>query len=341
MAEQTLQLLASAYTCQSENITVTNPTNAYTDTESDTYATVLKTTSSAEYVYFHGFDFSLIPNNAEVTAMEFKIKGQRTYSTLSARLFDRVNGTEFGYGQLPSGSPDVVTITPSTSISDILALGDAFAFGVASINNHEQYVYGMEVNVSYTVPVPNKVDYIKDGVLKTLIDLTGDTATAEDVALGKLFHLANGEQATGTGGGGGLKYETGTWTPTSNVETGSITFANAHDEPPTIVVVSANVDSASQNYTMMRMIVVDYCKISNLDGTATGLVSGLLAVNRRATSSTTYQASTTILKKGGASTSTDYQSFRAYATASGITVYGTSSYYWRANVPCSWIAIWT
>lgn len=40
----------------------------------------------------------------------------------------------------------------------------------------------------------NKVDLNGE----TLIDLTADTATAEDVAEGKTFHLASGEQATGT-----------------------------------------------------------------------------------------------------------------------------------------------
>ena len=36
----------------------------------------------------------------------------------------------------------------------------------------------------------------------TLIDLTGDTAVAADVASGKTFHLANGEQAIGVNTGG-------------------------------------------------------------------------------------------------------------------------------------------
>lgn len=52
----------------------------------------------------------------------------------------------------------------------------------------------------------NKVIY--DG--STLIDLTGDTATASDVASGKTFHLANGTQAIGTASGGGDTYKTGT-----------------------------------------------------------------------------------------------------------------------------------
>lgn len=38
---------------------------------------------------------------------------------------------------------------------------------------------------------------------QTLIDLTSDTATAEDVVEGKTFHDASGQLRTGTGGGGG------------------------------------------------------------------------------------------------------------------------------------------
>ena len=52
-------------------------------------------------------------------------------------------------------------------------------------------------------PYTNKVEYAG----QTLIDLTGDTATAADVAKGKIFHLASGAQAIGTleGGGGAGK----------------------------------------------------------------------------------------------------------------------------------------
>lgn len=52
----------------------------------------------------------------------------------------------------------------------------------------------------------------------TLIDLTGDTATAADVATGKTFHLANGEQATGVNTGG--------ITPTGTI---NITANGTHD----------------------------------------------------------------------------------------------------------------
>ncbi len=44
----------------------------------------------------------------------------------------------------------------------------------------------------------NKVTYGNE----VLLDLTGDTATAADVAIGKTFHLATGAPATGTASGG-------------------------------------------------------------------------------------------------------------------------------------------
>lgn len=60
----------------------------------------------------------------------------------------------------------------------------------------------------------NKVVYDGD----TLIDLTGDTAVASDVASGKTFHLADGTIATGTasgGGGGASNIVTGTFKGTT------------------------------------------------------------------------------------------------------------------------------
>lgn len=47
----------------------------------------------------------------------------------------------------------------------------------------------------------NKVVYNDGGTERTLVDLTGDTATAPDVASGKTFHLASGALATGTAQG--------------------------------------------------------------------------------------------------------------------------------------------
>lgn len=64
----------------------------------------------------------------------------------------------------------------------------------------------------------------------TLIDLTGDTATAADVATGKKFHLANGEQATGTNTGGITP--TGTINITSNGTHDVTSYADANVNVP-------------------------------------------------------------------------------------------------------------
>ena len=45
---------------------------------------------------------------------------------------------------------------------------------------------------------PNKIQVVRGGQTETLIDLTGDTVTAADVAQGKYFHLATGERVQGT-----------------------------------------------------------------------------------------------------------------------------------------------
>lgn len=64
----------------------------------------------------------------------------------------------------------------------------------------------------------------------TLIDLTGDTAIAADVLSGKKFHLANGEQATGTNTGGITP--TGTINITANGSVDVTSYATANVNVP-------------------------------------------------------------------------------------------------------------
>ena len=45
----------------------------------------------------------------------------------------------------------------------------------------------------------NKVEYVENGVARTLIDLTTDTVAIANVEEGITFHLPNGVNATGTG----------------------------------------------------------------------------------------------------------------------------------------------
>lgn len=62
----------------------------------------------------------------------------------------------------------------------------------------------------------------------TLLDLTGDTAVASDVAQGKTFHLATGEQVAGTASGGGTQNMWyGTSSTAASTQTKAVTTSTA------------------------------------------------------------------------------------------------------------------
>ena len=82
---------------------------------------------------------------------------------------------------------------------------------------------------------------------QTLIDLTGDTATAADVATGKTFHLANGVKTTGTNTGGITP--TGTINITTNGTHDVTSYANAN--------VNIASGAASFDYACALTITLD------------------------------------------------------------------------------------
>ena len=96
----------------------------------------------------------------------------------------------------------------------------------------------------------NKVVY--DG--NTLIDLTGDTATAADVAQGKTFHLATGEQAVGTASSGG-----GSATLTTKTITANGTYSAEDDNADGYSEVTVNVPSSGGGAVTEKMVnFIDY-----------------------------------------------------------------------------------
>jgi len=105
---------------------------------------------------------------------------------------------------------------------------------------------------------------------ETLIDLTADTATANDVALGKLFHAANGVLQTGAleVPEAGLVYETGHFTLYSNLKTKkTINFTKTHSQPP--VVVFGNI-TTSESSTKSTTIASTWYRYRNFTHASNG-----------------------------------------------------------------------
>lgn len=181
---------------------ITDASNAYTDTDSETYARV----DSGGYYYLGGFDFSVIPVDWEdqfaKVLFQIKVKAMhRSFSgtTEAVLVSNKTGGIElsdkvtFPHGTPRSGFIEyLATFVTHCTFSEIMQYAETLC--IKFDTNSGFYVYGAEVIID-TIPFQkNKIIYGNE----TLIDLTGDTATASDVAVGKTFHLASGVQATGT-----------------------------------------------------------------------------------------------------------------------------------------------
>ena len=103
------------------------------------------------------------------------------------------------------------------------------------------------------------------GGTASFVDVTSTTATASDVASGKIFYASNGTQTTGTSSGGGsLSYDTKTVTA-SNYPV-SLNFTSMKGQPKFFVVrLNAQV-SSSGNSTYYYIVDI----ASNCNGTTHG-----------------------------------------------------------------------
>lgn len=95
-------------------------------------------------------------------------------------------------------------------------------------------------------------------------DPSGVTATAADVAAGKLFLTAAGvlTQGTASGGGGGLVFETGEYKPTTDTMRATISFKDTHTDVP-ILVGMADVSgrTGTQNNDALFFMWFDYYRL--------------------------------------------------------------------------------
>ena len=186
-----------------------------------------------------------------------------------------------------------------------------------------------------------------NNVFHSFLDTTiaSNAASASDIANGKLAYV-NGSLVTGTasGGGGGLEYEMGTWTPTSDIDDDTITFANTHNKAPWFYMVSDVTNDL--NYGTTTNINCFYNNFSQLFGdpipsTASTIIYGF-EHNRYTNSSGSLTHATTNITTPYTSTSdTSIANSRFWATETGIKAYTTNNFRkWRAGRTYKWIAIW-
>lgn len=165
----TMRLVPSTYYLSSSSyLSVSNAENMYDDTDSTTYATVTnsRTSTTSYYIYLRGFNFDDIPTGAVVSGFTIRLKARESgVSTSDSYKPYLANGTT-----AINGTCDAITTTEavhefdglSADWADIVEYGDDFGIRIncrrASRNTTGyMYIYGAEIEVTYTVPDPRTV----------------------------------------------------------------------------------------------------------------------------------------------------------------------------------------
>ena len=167
-------------------VQITNESNAYTNTDSTTYATIYNRNSStsSRYVYIRGFNFDDVPNAAVVASFTIKMKGYESgISTSTSYEPYLANGTSAINGSCSPFTTSTTTRTFSGITADwetIKGYGDNFGIRLncrrASRNTAGYiYLYGAEIEVEYTVPNPRTVTTTLSG--NGTIEPSGATTT--------------------------------------------------------------------------------------------------------------------------------------------------------------------
>lgn len=127
---------------------------------------------------------------------------------------------------------------------------------------------------------------------------------------------------------GGLEYEEGTWTPTSDASSVTFPFTNSHSTAPALgIVVDATGTVVTTNYSPVLEISISFIRLFGVKVQTTG-------TNLYNESAYLWSWETNMIRK----------SEKTYDLGLSTTGYTppkyNSSYYWRAGRTYKWIAIW-
>lgn len=236
----TYKLIPSSLTA---DVTISDPSNAYSDTDSTTYVIL----SGFHDAYLGGF--ITLPLVENVTSVVVKLKAQvrrpESNYKLQATLMSAPDGIVL------SDTVDITTNSATTYTFTLTASAETVASYVDTLCIHLYNVYGQHVVYGADVTIEADLKIFNNKVIygnETLIDLTGDTATASDVAVGKTFHLASGKQATGT-----LSPSVATATTTTSTAR-TVKFTSLEKQPSWFMLICANTDTTARNARVQHML---------------------------------------------------------------------------------------
>ena len=165
----TIRLVPSTYYLSSSSyLSISSADNAYTNTDSDTYATVTNSRSSTTsyYVYLRGFNFDDVPSNAVVSSFSVKFKARESgVSTSSSYRPYMCNNTSTITGTCSAVSTTATVQTfsgVSANWETIKGYGSNFGIRfncrrASSGTTSYMYLYGAEIEVTYTIPTPRTI----------------------------------------------------------------------------------------------------------------------------------------------------------------------------------------
>ena len=169
-------------------LSVSDSANAYTNTDSDTYATVHNIYSSTtnRYVYLQGFNWDDIPTGAVINSFSIKLKARESGgSTSSSYRPVLCKGTATYSNAYCNAITTTASVHEFSFTQDFATFrDDGEEFGIrincrrgsrSSTSYH--YIYGAEIEVDYTVPNPRTVTSTLTG--NGTIDPNGVTNTYE------------------------------------------------------------------------------------------------------------------------------------------------------------------
>lgn len=150
---------------------------------------------------------------------------------------------------------------------------------------------------------------------------------------------SNNTVLTYTNGGGGLVYETGTYTPVSDIAQPTISFANTHTTTPISIAIIDNSQGVISADSVSYWVFNDWYNALGKYVCTTGTTALRYAkVSYGYKSSSSYSESTATISN---LTGTNSTSLPYYISTSEFKPYsGSATRYFRSGSSYEWIAVW-